>query len=360
MGAPSRYIASAQVTLYRESCCGKGDACPSDPLTCARAKMGVQPGGGPVVQSDRSAQLSRGRSRGRRLSLDRIVTVTLRLIDEQGMAAASMRGIAGELGVEPMSLYSYVANRDELFDQVVERVVDELSHDPQVRLRPDEGWRAYLAGMAHGVRRYAIGHAHAFPLVATRPSEAPWVNPPLRSLRWIEAFLSGLRSEGFTDEQVLFAYRTFNSFLLGYLLLETSALTLSDPLPGDGSFTAGAGDTDGQARSAAGDPADDAVSTEAGSDPVDASTPVPGGLSPTRSMSERRAIRDAKQAGDHESVVDPVGEVDEQRYPVVHELSEGLAQDHFETEFGAALDGMLDRIEIFVRDSGDKDHPRPS
>jgi hypothetical protein len=53
--------------------------------------------------------------------------------------------------------------------------------------------------------------------VATRPPSAPWVNPPLRSLRWVESMLTGLAKEGFSDEQVLFTYRTFNGFLLGYL-----------------------------------------------------------------------------------------------------------------------------------------------
>ena len=112
--------------------------------------------------------------------------------------------------------------------------MNELGDHPEVQLRPAEGWRAYLTGMAHGVRRYARAHPHAFPLVATRPPEAPWVNPPLRSLRWVESMLSGLAGEGFTDEQVLFTYRTFNSFLLGYLLLETSAMALQDPNPATG------------------------------------------------------------------------------------------------------------------------------
>ena len=85
-----------------------------------------------------------------------------------------------------------------------------------------DGWRPYLSGMAHGVRRYALAHPHAFPLVATRPPGAPWVNPPLRSLRWVEAMLRGLAGEGFSDEQVLFTYRAFNGFLLGHLLLETA------------------------------------------------------------------------------------------------------------------------------------------
>ena len=82
-------------------------------------------------------------------------------------------------------------------------------------------------GMAHGVRRYALAHPRAFPLVATRPPAAPWVIPPIRSLRWVEAMLTGLAAEGFTDEQVLFTYRTFNSFLLGALLLTQSATSRS-------------------------------------------------------------------------------------------------------------------------------------
>lgn len=299
--------------------------------------------------SEGTAEMVRGRSRRRRLSLDGIVTATLRLIDEQGMAAASMRGLAAALGVEPMSLYSYVANRDELFDLVVERVVDELGDDPEVQAGPSEGWRPYMAGMARGVRRYAIHHPHAFPLVATRPSQAPWVNPPLRSLRWIEALLAGLRTRGFTDEQVLFAYRTFNSFLLGYLLLETSAISIQDPLPGDGSFTAGASDGTGEAPSAE-HPGD--ASSEPGSDLVDSSTPVPGALSPTRSVDERHALSEAQASGDPAHLIDPLGKVDRARYPTVHELAAGLSEDTFEREFTAALDGMLDRIGIFIGQGG--------
>ena len=123
-----------------------------------------------------------------------------------------MWAVASRLGVRSMSLYRYVQDRDELYDAVVERIVNELADDPEVQLRPVEGWRPYLVGMAHGVRRYARAHPHAFPLVATRPPAALWVNPPLRSLRLVQAMLTGLAAEGFTDEQALFTYRTFNSF----------------------------------------------------------------------------------------------------------------------------------------------------
>ncbi|MGI8446482.1 MAG: TetR/AcrR family transcriptional regulator [Streptosporangiaceae bacterium] len=269
---------------------------------------------------------------GRGLSLDRIVTATLELVDEQGIGAATMRAVASRLGVRSMSLYRYVQDRDELFDAVVDRIVNELADDPEVQLRPVDGWRRYLTGMAHGVRRYARAHPHAFPLVATRPPAAPWVNPPLRSLRWVESMLSGLAEEGLTDEQVLFAYRTFNGFLLGYLLLETSAMALRDPKPGDGSFTSA--DT----------------SPDEGSGPAGqaAANPVPGGLSPARSPEQRKAVEDADSPRE---LIDPADEIDPRRFPTVHRLAAGLAQDRWEGEFGTGLEDMLDRIAVFVADS---------
>lgn len=271
---------------------------------------------------------------GRGLSLDRIVTVTLELMDEQGIGAATMRGVASRLGVRSMSLYRYVKDRDELFDAVVERIVNELADDPEVQLHPVDGWRPYLAGMAHGVRRYARAHPHAFPLVATRPPAAPWVNPPLRSLRWVEAMLTGLAREGFSDEQVLFTYRTFNSFLLGYLLLETSAMTLRDPKPGDGSFTG----------------TDTISDDDHGSAGQAAASPVMGGLSPARSAEQREALQDADSARE---LLDPADGIDARRFPTVHRLAAGLAQDRWEGEFETGLEDMLDRIAAFVADDPD-------
>ena len=265
-----------------------------------------------------------------RLTQERIVTETLALIDEQGIAFASMRNVGERLGVRAMSLYRYVGNRDELFDAVVDRIVNELSSDPDVTDGPIRGWRSYLDGLAWGVRRYARAHPHAFPLVATRPPGAPWVNPPLRSLRWIETMLSALAGEGFTDEQLLFTYRSFNSFLLGFLLLETSAMALRDPKPGDGSFQLG--------------------TAAAGTEAAESTDPVPGALSPTRSPTDRRELADATTTTER---IDPIGEVTAERYPVIYRLREGLTEDRFEDEFRVGLNVLLDRIDTHLgRPSG--------
>ncbi len=80
-----------------------------------------------------------------------------------------------------------------------------------------------LQRLAHGVRRIALAHPQVFPLIASRPPAAPWVRPPLRSLRWMENFLDNLIGCGFDDAAAVAAYRAFSSFLLGHLLLEVSA-----------------------------------------------------------------------------------------------------------------------------------------
>lgn len=270
-----------------------------------------------------------GPGRRRRLSAPQIVDATLALIDEEGIGAASMRSVAARLGVRAMSLYKHIANRDELFDAVVDRIVNELDEDPAVQQHPVQGWRPYLETMAHGVRRYALAHPHAFPLVATRPPNAPWINPPLRSVRWVEAMLANLAGEGFTDKQLLFTYRTFNSFMLGYLLLETSAMALRDPKPGDGSFSAGTIDPN--------------------SDAAEASDPVPGGLSPTRTPAHREAIGDTDSA---QELIDPVGDIAAATFPTVHRLACGLAADVWDTEFQDGLGEMLERVGIFRGEAG--------
>ncbi|MBO1768339.1 TetR/AcrR family transcriptional regulator C-terminal domain-containing protein [Allobranchiibius sp. GilTou38] len=275
-------------------------------------------------------QLGNGSSTGarRRLSLEQIVAATVAMIDEEGIAAASMRTVARRLRVQPMALYRYVENREDLFDAVVDHIVNELDHDPDIpRATAETDWRSYLTGLAWGVRRYARAHPHAFPLVATRPPSAPWINPPLRSLRWIETLLQHLSEAGFTDEQVLFTYRSFNSFLLGHLLLETSAMVIQDPKPGDGSFQAG----------------DDSGSH----DPVEPADPVPGSISPTRTTADREEIADAADGGASELIG-----VAPDDYPVIHRLREGLTEDRFEAEFGAGLDILLDRIDTEL---GDRD-----
>jgi AcrR family transcriptional regulator len=152
----------------------------------------------------------------------RVLGAAIEFIDSKGLNALTMRRLGAHLGVEAMALYRYVPGRENLLDGVVESVIDELYGDPDVLLAASHGWQDYLQRLAHGVRRIALAHPEVFPLVATRPPAAPWVRPPLRSLRWVESFLDALIDSGFSEESAVAAYRAYSSFLLGHLLLEVS------------------------------------------------------------------------------------------------------------------------------------------
>ena len=153
-----------------------------------------------------------------------IVAAAVRFIDERGLRDLTMRRLGAYLGVEGMALYRHVPGREALLDAVVDSVIDELYRDPNVLLEAPAGWVDYLQRLAHGLRRIALAHPEVFPLVATRPPAAPWIRPPLRSLRGIESLLGVMTAAGFSDADAAAVYRAFSSFLLGHLLLEVSAM----------------------------------------------------------------------------------------------------------------------------------------
>jgi AcrR family transcriptional regulator len=162
----------------------------------------------------------------RLLGRDQILREAVRLIDQEGRDRLTMRRLGSELGVEAMALYRYIPGREQLLDGVVEYVMNELYQKTMKDEELPGSWQEYLQQMAHGVRDIAAAHPRVFPLVATRPPAAPWLRPPLRSLRWVEGFLVSLQRFGFTDTKSVGIYRAFSTFLLGHLLLESATLDL--------------------------------------------------------------------------------------------------------------------------------------
>ena len=177
-----------------------------------------------------------------------VLEAAIDFVDRFGIGELSMRKLGASLQVEGMALYRYVHSRDELLDAVVDRLLDQLYADPEVLLRPEDDWQAFLRRVAGGIRRMALEHPQIFPLIATRHRAAPWIRPPLRSLRWIEGFLAALLSRGFSEDAAVYAYRAFGSFLVGHLLLEVSAEGI-DPVTAavDPSSTS-TGDAQGEAE----------------------------------------------------------------------------------------------------------------
>lgn len=154
------------------------------------------------------------------LSRDAIVLEALAAIDESGPEGLSMRRLGQRLGVQAMSLYGYVSGREDLLEAVVSYLLRDVTTGLDEQLV--QTWQGYLQALAHEVRGIAVDHPRAFPLVATRHPATPWLRPPLRSVEIVEDLLANLSANGFDDAKLVETYRSFSSFLLGQLLLESA------------------------------------------------------------------------------------------------------------------------------------------
>jgi AcrR family transcriptional regulator len=157
----------------------------------------------------RLAPTARGRRPG--LTHARIAQAATEIADAEGLDAVSMRRVATALGVGAMSLYRYVASRDDLVDLMVDAAVGELSLDG---LRAGD-WRGVLTALAHASRGMMLRHPwmarHAF---GTRPSFGPHM------LSWVEGTTALLESDGLSIDQVMDMSGTVTAFVVGFAQIE--------------------------------------------------------------------------------------------------------------------------------------------
>lgn len=118
------------------------------------------------------------------LTRERVLQAGLGLVDREGVEALTMRRLGKELGVEAMSLYGYVANKQDLLDGVLARVYEEVA--PVVT----GTWEERLRAIARQVRHVLLRHPHVVGLVAARPVSGA------RGLHVVESALAELRDAG--------------------------------------------------------------------------------------------------------------------------------------------------------------------
>jgi AcrR family transcriptional regulator len=178
------------------------------------AKEGNVPGTARSTGSDRPVDRRPNRPR---LTRREVLATALRLIDEEGVDALTMRRLGRALDRDPMRLYRFAASKDALLDGVVELVLEELEVPSSA---PAQTWSDVLRATAHRYRRIALRHPHVVPLLVTRPLATPLGLRPLGTLRPLEALLELLVAAGFAPHGALHAYRLYMGFLQGHVLTE--------------------------------------------------------------------------------------------------------------------------------------------
>jgi len=105
------------------------------------------------------------------LSLDQLVAAAVELADAEGLDSVSMRRVAQVLKVAPMSLYTYVPGKAELFDLMLDSVYSQMARTPP----RDEGWRSRLEAIANDNHRLYEEHPWLAAISTRRPPLGPGV-----------------------------------------------------------------------------------------------------------------------------------------------------------------------------------------
>lgn len=150
---------------------------------------------------------------GRRepLTRERIVDAAAVIVDERGLEALSMRTVAGSLGAGTMSLYRYVADRDELLDLVLAQMTAAIALPG-----PTGRWREDLAGVARALRAALVARPGLTALLTSRGGRGR------AGLVLLDAAVAVLRAAEFEPREAVLAGATLGGFVAGSVLREVA------------------------------------------------------------------------------------------------------------------------------------------
>ncbi|WP_327011340.1 TetR/AcrR family transcriptional regulator C-terminal domain-containing protein [Dactylosporangium sp. NBC_01737] len=157
------------------------------------------------------------------LSRERVLTAAVALADEHGIQALTMRRLAVDLGVEAMSLYYHLPDKETLLDGVAETVIAEIVAEAAGKDGAGD-WRAVLRGQFLTARRVMLRHAWAPGLLGTRRTI------PATLFAYYDGILGTLVGAGFSYHLAHRALHAFGSMPLGF------AQEVFSPAPAGGSM----------------------------------------------------------------------------------------------------------------------------
>jgi AcrR family transcriptional regulator len=145
------------------------------------------------------------------LSRERVLRAAIAFADAKGIESLSMRKLGQELGVEAMSLYKHVANKDDMLVGMVDVVFGEID-------LPSDGvpWRTAMRQRAFSARAALSRHPWAIGLMESRMRPGP------ANLRHHDSVIGCMREAGFSIEMAIHAYSALDSYIYGFALQEKS------------------------------------------------------------------------------------------------------------------------------------------
>src|SRR5947209_627524 len=143
------------------------------------------------------------------LNREQVLRAAINLANQSGLESLSMRKLAQGLGVEAMSLYNHVANKDDLLDGMVDVVFTEIGLPPT-----GVDWKPAMRQRAISAREVLARYSWAIGVLESRSQPGP------ATLRHHDAVLGCLREAGFSIAMAAHAYSVLDSYIYGFTLNE--------------------------------------------------------------------------------------------------------------------------------------------
>jgi AcrR family transcriptional regulator len=145
------------------------------------------------------------------LNRERVLRGAVAVADKGGIAGLTIRSLADELGVKPMSVYHYFANKAAILDGIVDLVFSQIELPS-----PDGEWMAEIRRRAHSARAVLRQHSWAIALMESR------TNPGPATLKHHNANLATWRAAGFSVAMTAHAYALIDSYIYGFAVQEAA------------------------------------------------------------------------------------------------------------------------------------------
>jgi AcrR family transcriptional regulator len=149
------------------------------------------------------------------LTRDRIIEAALRVMDTEGLEAVSMRRIAREVGVEAMSLYHHLEDKEDLLDGICEHVMAGFEFP-----EPVDDWAENCRKGARAWRRLLQSHPGVMRLFAEQRGPVRSID----SMRPMEFALRILRDAGLSDRDTAQAFHAFGGYIQGFVMMELGSI----------------------------------------------------------------------------------------------------------------------------------------
>ncbi len=140
------------------------------------------------------------------LSRERVLRAAIVLADQGGIESLSMRKLGQELGVEAMSLYNHVANKEEILDGMVDVVVSEIDLSSG-----GTEWKTTLRRQVLSAREVMVRHPWASGMIESRTN----ITQPM--MRYMDSIVGIFRDGGFSLDLAHHAMHALGSRLLGFV-----------------------------------------------------------------------------------------------------------------------------------------------